>query len=417
MVSGLGIPPYGPIRFLFLTESDYSPLASNFWIPRTIPVAANYDSYGKPSGSCDPSLIESALDLFRMDAVTMSVGQNEYHEMAVDPENMTWEEAILASSQDRLRVRPDYCSLEEASEAKWHPSVTPDTASNYRRNNLKNPHVPSYKSIREALGSSVLRSSVLISKIRRNLYLIRTPIGGSNVKQIDAAHKKLSVVFSVAVTTYERGKALLVAPAYSKKNKNQDALYYSFWNHSKKEKSPSRVKMGFIREDVWQDIVLPYNGEDKFKKSFNFLKEEILPAWVNIFKGSIRLNDLYDYMLKMEKSFSYEDPRQQLISSLLSPTGHILSVRGITFNQHFIRTLRIFHDEGLPVPDSLLHSYIGAQNMYPVLSSMRKGFQPSHFLGSQDVCPVKEHQTLRKILVISSKSVKEHREKRGVCSL
>lgn len=115
------------LRWLLLIESPYGTRNNHippdcFYIPRSIPVRAEYADYGEVKGR-DKDLIEDSyqyklwLELFKKDLVEKEQGANQYHDLEVK-HNLTLAKLQDFLHEDLLSIREEQWGQNEARELK-----------------------------------------------------------------------------------------------------------------------------------------------------------------------------------------------------------------------------------------------------------------------------------------------------------
>lgn len=113
-LTGLPIQYGDPVMLTFLTQTTQHTddsagtcYATGWWTPYALPIAAKYGDYGAVEEYADNWNTEWILDRLRDDMLTVSAGENIYHDYAVSPNELDSIETLMRwISNDRVFVRP-----------------------------------------------------------------------------------------------------------------------------------------------------------------------------------------------------------------------------------------------------------------------------------------------------------------------
>lgn len=106
-ISGLPIRYRDEVRFMLVTQNpvpqDYHSDTDTYWKPRTIPIHAYYNDYGAIEDIEEGLGFDLMMEGLRKDVVARDVGENEYHDVPVQPD-MAFEEMMRALWEERVQV-------------------------------------------------------------------------------------------------------------------------------------------------------------------------------------------------------------------------------------------------------------------------------------------------------------------------
>jgi hypothetical protein len=124
-ISQLPITPGDRVRVLFLGKSPYSMdprneqaigegnnsregcYSTDFWYPRTVPLKAKYDDYGRVREVEEGLKQDLFWDQLRDDLYTVEVGENPFHDPA-SSSGMDWDQMWWVAVEGRLRTKRVY---------------------------------------------------------------------------------------------------------------------------------------------------------------------------------------------------------------------------------------------------------------------------------------------------------------------
>jgi hypothetical protein len=125
-ISQLPITPGTPVRVLFLGRCPYSTddstegrngregvYSTDFWYPRTIPLKAVYDDYGRVDKIDETGLAYSLFwEQLKSDLYPVEEGENPYHDPSTSLD-MDWDQMWWAASEGRLLVKRESYFVKE----------------------------------------------------------------------------------------------------------------------------------------------------------------------------------------------------------------------------------------------------------------------------------------------------------------
>lgn len=110
-VSRLPIREGSRVKLFFITQSpfhkegDPGSYPTEEWEPLQLPLDATYENYGRfMPVNLDSDQANYILDFFRKNATPREVGENEYHDIAVVPSELTWKGLNDAIHENRLQI-------------------------------------------------------------------------------------------------------------------------------------------------------------------------------------------------------------------------------------------------------------------------------------------------------------------------
>lgn len=420
IASGLGIYN-ADVRVLFLTQTSHRDenivSVTDLWYPRTLPFKARYNGYGgfdlpKNPSKYDFEVHKVILDLFRRDVYEISVGENWYHKSEVRLEgDFTLEDLNDWARQGRLRVQ-GYNPLTYLREGAPPDPTLEEGLSGYKVPDF----IPTVKNIRRYIPPEMV-GSVFISKMRlHNFYSLKLPVGGDD-KILVQVEKALKPHFSTMMTVSRLGLLLVVSPSVNKTTKKAMEAYSTGSKVRASERgSPALVRVGYIREDVWQELfVAQQKRAETLTKFFSEIWQPSLFEWV---RKEAQITDPQERQSARRDFFWEKEQKYGRDGSLLGDLGYLYFnplgsfagkyLGGTQPRNHGVRFSRDWYANfGAPLPsEGLSEALTGLHLVERHLQSSRKVYQPSHSMGDQCTNPEEELRCLNLNRKVVSKLVK-----------
>jgi len=378
-VSGLPIEAGDPVYYYLLTQNPYTdsrPCEQHgLWFPRTFPILANYDDYGRGE-KFEPGPLKDVWKTgLEIDLVERGWGENCVHDCAV-AKSMRFEELVEAIVACRVRVRQNVGrkGSRELDEQLGFVSKVP-------------PGVPTRKRVEKALRDGGFKlyegaystSGFMADKSGHGEVRVRFHGVGAEWNK-DAEHlaraqsvlAKYATVITVGSGPYANSAEMRVLPKPGTKD--------FFGVRRVKEKSLA-VNHAMIRKDVW-DSLLNLKVE-------HFGSKTTREIGVDEFrKGARECQWLFMEERERLKKLAGTTPMEELLALLLYtpprdvPGAWVLSKDIIPFTVGLGTTFSLLMKEA-PLPETALDRLGEFAFLHYVLSEVRYMWRPSYSNGPQ----------------------------------
>jgi hypothetical protein len=245
---------------------------TGIWVPRTFPLKARYDDYGRATELEEGPAKEVWRDGFQYDLLERGTGDNSVHDVPVR-KGMSFEKLMLAIRESRLRVKKTSlleCRLGKAvSEAKklleFSEEEIPEVLRDPPKKTL-NYGIPTIKRVRRILkkaGFKVedqgFKGGYLINKKSFGFIRVRSESNANALTELALIQPVLGERFGVEISSgtgvYSGGPMLVVTP----KLDSNPVEPISFEDGRKFRERGNRNKLtvahAMVREDVWQALL------------------------------------------------------------------------------------------------------------------------------------------------------------------
>lgn len=222
-----GLPVDGPVRALLLTQNPYEGnglrgvYPHDLWVPRTIPMKANYDGYGSIENwsERDAALW---LAMLQLDLFEVGVGDNSVHDLAAR-KTMDFPQFLRALSNDRIFVL------------------------RYPEDEEKGSFL-SFQYIEALLQNAGLNVSDYLIDDQPTFVRVRC----SDYPEKSEVHWRLSNALSVVISEFPYSSITEGSGAYADDAELRIYPTAAALPLRRLRSPPLRVKLALIREDVWQ---------------------------------------------------------------------------------------------------------------------------------------------------------------------
>lgn len=387
--SGLPIQSGDPVRVFLLSSSPYGA----GWFPRTWPLKATYDDYGRVREVEEVLLVQNWLDGFKFDLIEKGWGDNSIHDCGVT-KDMTFDQLWEAVGQGRVQVKGnvDFNIAEYGlpPNKKFNARLAADSKRNCPKGR------PTLQRVKRALTKAGFQLFEGMHGL--NVYMVDTeglaPVrvrvgdfGGDHHEALkpvrDLLKKKYAVLIHPGSGSYSHDVELSVFPKPGTKTPQGHDERLA----SKAEKTPRRLKVAvsMVREDVWQEFLAL-----KLKYQYSTAVDSISKAQSLMESIFVRNLDTKKQLLESQK----RGPEYSDYSSFLLRTGMPYEFGQMVRNEvpytvgqgtHYQMLTRDFLEGHLTeeVYRGLLNDMAEFIQMRWVLKSVGKGFEPS-YPGGQD---------------------------------
>ena len=292
-ISGFPIHGGDSIRYFLLTQYpfyekiDDACTMTGIWVPRTFPLQAKYDDYGRATEVEEGPAKEVWRDGFQYDLLERGTGDNSVHDVPVR-KGMSFEKLMLAVQESRLRVKMTTFSEERLSrvEAEARKLLSEELPKK-----APHPSIPTIKRVRRILKRAGFKvadqgfnGGYLINRKSFGFIRVRNESNSDALEQLALIQhilgERFGVEISIGTGAYSNGPMLVVTPKFSTDPvvPPDTPLPFEegrrFRNGCKKKKL--LVAHAMIREDVWQALlkINPARVE-AFKKQAQDMCEKI----------------------------------------------------------------------------------------------------------------------------------------------